>query len=897
MILHPPSSPHSSNEIPPSFLTQDTTPKSAPAKSVHLYHHQKTAFEELDQLAHTFFQKDWSFLPVKPRFHTLICGPTGTGKTKLAQLVAQKHKTTFIALSPNNWKPIGARDGETSTYQILSNLFSKQIPIIIFIDELDKLCLEPSSWATSVRNEIFDLLDEIITHTVQTSENRETIEKTLKTQVLILAAGTFQDFFDHSTNSNIGFGHTPKTSFSHNNLLSRIPRELANRFNSKIVLLPEMEEDDYHHAIISTQSLLPDWMHPLFSDHCAQTLPRAIEEKKGCRFIEETLLFCLHQHPLAPLKITPAQTPPPQDNESDLTIFPYFISKTTSYETIYIRPAPIQHIKPHLQNTKSLHAHYDETITQFVATISTPQTLANFNQRFILIEGISGTGKTTLADYLVAQYKNLRTVYYCAPTLYIESPDRVIARIQDHQTAKNPKIVLLFDNITKTQFQPLYQSVVQRLFDKTTPLPPDLSIILITDHQISDLAKATHPLSPHYIGASLKLLPLSPKQVQALHTFLGNPIENPEIPTQETLLASFYNHTHRITNQPSQSLALPDAENTQNLNPPSTRLEIDPFLESHQLLSFKEDDIFQEEIPNAVIIPQITSDEQPNTIFTYNISNQIVPFPIEQYSFPKNLEEFRLHYSEAASVFKAHILTHPPKAPAQILLINGGPGTGKTSLAYSIINELKETHIIGYFPKKPSMGFDRAMEALLKVHHSQKPIILIFDQYETQTFNEYIIARQATEIKAIITTPPLNQLLRAILFIPSHIIQDENIKHLQPLGITSHIRLDPVSPEKASLLKEYHQLTTPNSQKDSYTFQEIFSPTKDFSSHKETKSNEIHPSKQTQTTTTSPDDYLWKLPYIFNGLPPVNESFEESIPDHHTGDSSEPEIPDEFNTD
>jgi Cdc6-like AAA superfamily ATPase len=59
---------------------------------VKIFAHQSAAFEKLLAGARTYFSGTWNGLPIRVRFHLLIIGPTGTGKTALASILAEETK-------------------------------------------------------------------------------------------------------------------------------------------------------------------------------------------------------------------------------------------------------------------------------------------------------------------------------------------------------------------------------------------------------------------------------------------------------------------------------------------------------------------------------------------------------------------------------------------------------------------------------------------------------------------------------------------------------------------------------------------------------------------------------------------------------------------------------------
>ena len=58
-----------------------------------------------------------------------------------------------------------------------------------------------------------------------------------------------------------------------------LPRELSNRFG-KIVLMPEMQEKDYHEIALEAEGNLPEAMQEIFREEVATRIQEAIVAKK-----------------------------------------------------------------------------------------------------------------------------------------------------------------------------------------------------------------------------------------------------------------------------------------------------------------------------------------------------------------------------------------------------------------------------------------------------------------------------------------------------------------------------------------------------------------------------------------------------------------------------------------
>jgi SpoVK/Ycf46/Vps4 family AAA+-type ATPase len=84
------------------------------------YPHQKTAFQELVFRAQTYFSNQWHALPVRPRFHSLLVGPTGTGKSSLLDAVAVACGAHLVRVSCPGWLPLSGREsGARETFPLI----------------------------------------------------------------------------------------------------------------------------------------------------------------------------------------------------------------------------------------------------------------------------------------------------------------------------------------------------------------------------------------------------------------------------------------------------------------------------------------------------------------------------------------------------------------------------------------------------------------------------------------------------------------------------------------------------------------------------------------------------------------------------------------------------------
>lgn len=173
----------------------------------HLNRSQKSAFDQLIALGRLKFSAvPHPNLRIRPRILPLLYGPTGAGKSFLAEHLAVDLAAHFLRVEIANWIPVGARDAEYTTATV-RNALAKFDRLILFIDELDKLSLDSSSWNRSVQAEVWATLD----LSIRTDH------------FLILGAGTWQHEHDRRS---VGFGNQKQRIE-----FGRVPKELLLRFS------------------------------------------------------------------------------------------------------------------------------------------------------------------------------------------------------------------------------------------------------------------------------------------------------------------------------------------------------------------------------------------------------------------------------------------------------------------------------------------------------------------------------------------------------------------------------------------------------------------------------------------------------------------------------------------
>ena len=107
--------------------------------------------------------------PLKARTHTLLCAPSGTGKSHLMKKLGEITKAPVLFLNVSSWMPQGSNKGNSHTFDSIVKFIEDNPRGIIILDELDKIN-NGGDWAGYVRLEIHDLLDGVIPECIDFKE-------------------------------------------------------------------------------------------------------------------------------------------------------------------------------------------------------------------------------------------------------------------------------------------------------------------------------------------------------------------------------------------------------------------------------------------------------------------------------------------------------------------------------------------------------------------------------------------------------------------------------------------------------------------------------------------------------------------------------------------------------
>lgn len=270
--------------------------------------HQEKALKKIVDRARTFYAGTWRGLTIQPRCSSLTVAPTGVGKTTIAFIAAECVGAKTLRISAPGWMPAGAHQrGTKETISVIAGAVAANDRTLLVIDEICKIAGAENPWLNYVRGEILDLTDGRWPTGLNLSEINDeseahdvTIDELtvkLRETVFILGIGTFQVFFDSANaRRTIGFDRNNKAErdeLSAEIIAGMLPRELANRFNSDLIQIPELRAEDYHRIARKVEESLPKTMRRLFREQVGLKIDGAIESKKGVRFLEEAVMAVL----------------------------------------------------------------------------------------------------------------------------------------------------------------------------------------------------------------------------------------------------------------------------------------------------------------------------------------------------------------------------------------------------------------------------------------------------------------------------------------------------------------------------------------------------------------------------------------------------------------------------
>jgi SpoVK/Ycf46/Vps4 family AAA+-type ATPase len=253
-----------------------------------IYQYQTEVFQGLQKAMAVHHYAQGLQLPIKPRTHTLIIGPTGAGKTHVVNTAIKSANWGIYHINCSAWMVNGSR-GDSHTIQDLVAWVAREPvdrPLTVFLDEIDKVGNTTTDWYRNVVSEMLSLLDGHLqpgSYDLDGKDGNE-VERRFKT-LFIVGSGAFQAMED-GPQSGMGFNPEDKTGRSLDKLSNMLPRELTNRFSDKILRLPRLELEDYREIARVLYRAAPADVRPIIKSIAPGKIESAVENHTGARFGE-----------------------------------------------------------------------------------------------------------------------------------------------------------------------------------------------------------------------------------------------------------------------------------------------------------------------------------------------------------------------------------------------------------------------------------------------------------------------------------------------------------------------------------------------------------------------------------------------------------------------------------
>lgn len=256
-----------------------------------IFSYQTKAAEEIRKTIQAWQAFESEGENIRPRFHRLITGPTGTGKTHLCKAICEELEMPYMVVSTPSWIIAGARS-EPTLGAIIESLENSS-PKVFILDEIDKIS-GTTSWDSNLRAEVFDFLDGRFPPTLTAALVKEhgevpDVVTFNYRESLILACGAFQQRQNQKACGFLDQQHPIDIK----ELQKDIPPELANRFHCDLIALPNLSKQDYEDMIGLVASGLDESIRGRFLGIAQARMEAAAEAGLGARMIENALASVL----------------------------------------------------------------------------------------------------------------------------------------------------------------------------------------------------------------------------------------------------------------------------------------------------------------------------------------------------------------------------------------------------------------------------------------------------------------------------------------------------------------------------------------------------------------------------------------------------------------------------
>lgn len=273
---------------------------------------QEAVLRQLLPIARIATSGNFGMLPVHPRTHTLMLGPSGSGKSHLAREIGRTFDVPTMMINVSSWVILSARNEPWTFSSICQWLDSLKTGGIIVLDEIDKL-QGNTDWKSYIRLEIHDLLDGVIplaarmpcpenvdpwdlaSPASRLPADRAALAKRLRERVFVLGCGAWQSSW-RGNSRKMGFsqGINSIEAPSREQILESIESEIRQRFRSQVCWLPPMERSDYLSVSSKMARLIQNpETRRVWNRLASPAIEEAVCNGLGMRIFEELMLSAL----------------------------------------------------------------------------------------------------------------------------------------------------------------------------------------------------------------------------------------------------------------------------------------------------------------------------------------------------------------------------------------------------------------------------------------------------------------------------------------------------------------------------------------------------------------------------------------------------------------------------